>query len=270
MRQHRRVRLEPVPRQWLAQFVTGILRAVERLPFTSGRLVFGSDEPALDVRRLSEKHLAAGSRYEYRVAALSDADPAPLGYLTVRSWEPAGTTSAGTAATNLLATGDLVTGRLEVDPNALTCTATYDAIGTLPRLAELLRLQARIDLDLDAWWSGHGNPAAAPLRAELTHAVASATLEVTSPVLVDGRWEVAVTIEVDGQWWAQPLLRLALDYGQQILSRRYGSEPGELVSFEAAVDIVADAWNDTMPGLTQQSPSRLADQLLADAVFDPE
>jgi hypothetical protein len=267
MRQHRRVRLEPVPRQWLAQFVTGILGAVERLPFTSGRVVFGSDEPALDVTRLSDTHLAAGSRYEYRVAALSDADPVPHGYLTVRSWEPTGTTSAGTAATNLLAAGDLVTGRLEVAPSTLTCTATYDAVGTLPRLAELLRLQARIDLDLDAWWSGRDNPAAA-LRAELTHAAASATLEVTSPVLVDGRWEVAVTIEVDGPWWAQPLLRLALEYGQQILSRRSGSEPGELVSFEAAVDIVAGAWNDAMPGITQQSPSRLADQLLAGAVFD--
>lgn len=267
MRQHRRVRLEPLPRLWLAQFVTGVLRAVERLPFTSGWLVFGTDMPVLDVRRLSDTHLTADSRYEYRIAALPQADPAPHGYVTVRSWAPAGSTSAGAAATNLLAAGDLGTAQLRVGPDALTCTVTYDAVGTPPKLAEWLRLQARIDLDLDAWWSG--NAEAAPLRATLTHPVATATIEVTAPVLVDGRWEVEVAAEVDGQRWAQPLLQVALAYTQHTLTRRYGGseEPGELITFETAVDAIVDAWNDAMPELTKQSPSRLADQLLAGAVF---
>ena len=265
MRQHRRVRLEPVPRQWLAQFVTGILQAVERLPFASGRLVFGGDEPALDVRRLSDSHLAAGSHYEFRVA-LADGAPAPHGHLTVKSWAPAGTTSAGAAGSGLLAAGDLATAQLEVGPNALSCTVTYDAVGTLPRLAEWMRMRVQVDLDLDAWWSG--DPGKTPLRATLSHAAASVTLEVTAPVLLDGRWEAGVAIEVDGEWWAQPLLRLALEYALRTLSRRSGSgEPGELVSFDTAVEAIEQAWNDGMPGLTERSPSRLADQLLADAVF---
>ncbi|GAB3427165.1 hypothetical protein [Flindersiella endophytica] len=260
------LRLEPVPRAWLAEFVTGILHAVERLPFRSGPLVFGGDEPVLDVRRLTDAHAMAGSRYEYRVIAAPADHPPPEGHLTVRSRDPAGTTAVGAAMTNVLGAGDLATAQLEVGPDALACTASYDAVGSVEsRIAEWLRLRARIDVDFDGWWDGGGD--AVPLRIRLSHAAASMMLGAEVTTLPDGRWEVTLTLETDGQWWAQPLLRIALEYVQRRLSHRFGSEPGEPVSFEKTVAAIEQAWNDGMPGLTAQSPSRLADQLLADARF---
>ena len=117
------------------------------------------------------------------------------------------------------------------------------------------------------WWSGDGD--SAPLRITLSHAAATATLEAQAPTLRDGRWDVALTLEVDGQWWAQPLLRLALEYAQRTLLHRYADEPDEPTSFESAVDAIEQAWNDGMPSLLEQSPGRLADQLLTGALFRP-
>lgn len=246
MRRRCEVRLAPIDEPWARAFVAAALRAVERWPFGPDGLTFGTDRPVLRLRLVRGEHLAPHSRYEGDTDGLLDVRPAPRGFVTVRSWSPV---ELAAVATNVVAADDLATAQVELIPGTLSCTAFYHAAGASPALTDLLWLRARIDVDLSA---------TAVVRATVSNALVSMTLVAS---------DAEVEVDLRSPWWARPLLDLALAYVRRSLRRRYGAELDGTISFEQVVQMIAEAWNDAVPGLVSQSPDRLADELLDGAIF---
>jgi hypothetical protein len=109
-------------------------------------------------------------------------------------------------------------------------------------------------------------------------------VELAAPVLVDGRWDVSITVEFHSHWWGRPLLLLALEYAQHVLRHRYPRMRDRITArtanrteppapgltarkIDQAIHAFATAWNDTMPELTAQSPTRLAHEKVAGLLF---
>ncbi|WUH88782.1 hypothetical protein OG900_38315 [Streptomyces sp. NBC_00433] len=200
-----------------------------------------------DVRLVKGRHLRPGARYD-----LSHAGGTGTAVLAIQQWQ-----RGRSIAVEQVVTSDEGTTRTAVRLRAPDRPRLLEADIRVRGSQPLRRVAGKGQVDLAAWWTAAaltpGTPptAHAPATARLSHPLGRARLHLRPRRARDGRWEVGVTVAVNGRWLLRPLAAFALMVAGRPVRRE----------FRSAVEQAAGAWDQAIGELLALSPDELRARL---------